>query len=77
MKLLTAFVGEATPDGDAELGAELLLDALNPGSYRFRRAQGFEPARLARGWRMLVDGWIAASTGDVPAPARPAVAPAE
>lgn len=74
---LVVLLSDATPDGDAELGAELLLDALNPGSYRFRRAQGFEPARLARGWRMLVDGWIAASTGVVPAPVRPAVAPAE
>lgn len=74
---LVVLLSDATPDGDAELGAELLLDALNPASYRFRRAQGFEQARLARGWRMLVDGWIAASTGEIPAPALRTVTPAE
>lgn len=74
---LVVLLSEATPDGDAELGAELLLDALNPASYRFRREQGFDEARLARGWRMLVDGWLSASTGTLPAPARRAVASAE
>jgi AcrR family transcriptional regulator len=74
---LVLLLSEATPDGDAELGAELLLDALNPGSYRFRREQGFDQARLVRGWRQLVDGWISAAPGALADPARRTGAPAE
>jgi AcrR family transcriptional regulator len=59
---LTLLLGEAAPDADAELGAELLLSALSPVTYAFLREQGFSVSRLREGWRMLVDGWLAAAT---------------
>lgn len=61
---VTLLLGDAAPDADAELGAQLLLDTLHPGAYRFRREQGVAQDRLARGWRHLVDGWLAAARAE-------------
>lgn len=63
---IVLLLNEVAPDCDAELGAEMLLDTLHPLGYRFRRREGYDLERLARGWRQVVDGWIALHTGTVP-----------
>lgn len=66
---LVVLLSEAAPDGDAEMGAEFFLDVLNPCAYVRRIDQGFSHARLVRGWRQLVDGWLDAALRDAPAAA--------
>lgn len=67
---LIVLLSEAAPDADAEMGAEMLLDVLNPCAYVRRIDQGFAHDRLVRGWRQLVDGWLEVALREAPAAAQ-------